>query len=629
MANFDDKKGVSSASGAGSTDDEAAGRVAETHRTEAHHTLAARLNNAAALRHRLGDYEGALELYQESIHARMEAISCDGSLRAGSPRQQRQTSLPSSSNEAKLLEYALERCRVVQKEEQMLRKAAAASAQQQPACLDMYPRPGSSRAAGDDTPLETALFFSTADPIEIPLREDTIHQRGANDAVDSSVTLRNMGLSHHLAGRISADKASKLFDMSLQTYASSSSSGSGTDDFMLLAETLHLSARSQIGLGNLRGASDALKRALHLWRKATISETVASSATPSSNSLDETSSPSQVGTPLELGAADGLSLLGRVRFLAGDLEGSLKMAREALGLRRSALGDHHVIVAATLYNIGVALRELGRTDEATEHVRWFVNHPEISIETKYRPHLADALHTLGLLCLERTETTAAVEIFTRCVEVRRGAHGTAQQSLVGDVLQLGRVLHDIGRYEDAMIQYRSALVIERGLARQQKHYKDTQQPLPQGEEPLLQREQNQEEGLALLQPGESEGLAAVLCSVAQVHQALGEHSQALLCYLDVLRIACSLFGPDDKFVMSLLSTIGNLRLETGDTRGALEDFAESERILRRVAHRASEEGARRRPQQEGSADGDSGPVIVVLSLLQGTGVNFHLHAAAA
>mmetsp|Transcript_33063 Transcript_33063/g.98367 ORF Transcript_33063/g.98367 Transcript_33063/m.98367 type:complete len:604 (-) Transcript_33063:331-2142(-) len=542
--------------------------------TEAHRRLAVSLNNTATLHHQLGDYERALRFYQECVQARMEALS-------HSSRSSQRKTPPSQSSSAERLESALARCQAVQAEERALRAAVRAREEPQPACLDMYPRAGTRHEE-----LEAA-FLPPASPVEIPLhRGGPVHQvqdpGTSDDTRESSVTLHNMGLSHLRSKSVA--KASQLFDMSLSVY------GCGTDP-TLAAQTLNLSAQAHVGRGALHEASDALSEALRLWRESAAS----TSGSPSRG--------------LELGIADTLSLMGRIQLAAGDADRSLELARQALRLRRSALGDDHVVVAATLYSIGLVLREKGHTSDAVEHVRWFVHHSTVNTDPRYRPHLAEAVHTLGLLCLDCSETTRAVEVFSRCVEVRASAHGNAHPALADDLLQLGRVLHDLGRFRDAMERYRAALSIETALARRQ--------------EPAPQEQQGQQD----LRLGESEGVATALCSIGQIYQALEDHSRALRCFEDVLRISRALFGPEDEFVASMLSVIGNVRLEMGETQGAVEDFANAERIVRRLQEQGQAEGM----DESGSRqrDGAAAGPIVVPNLLQAMGIDFHPHAAAA
>uniref|UniRef100_A0A7S4JCU3 MalT-like TPR region domain-containing protein n=1 Tax=Odontella aurita TaxID=265563 RepID=A0A7S4JCU3_9STRA len=602
---------------------------------EVHLSLAAVLNNAAVLHQIRGDYITALQLHEEGLRERMRGI-------ANQEQESHSSSTPGSDKPCRI-EAAVARRSCLEHESTALRQDVASSSVIVSFFqgLDMYPRPGTR------IDLLNESFLPHTAPLEINVGIERVPrggpaQTGAAKATDAdtlleqektSVSLYNIALCHLRSGSDnSAAKASRMFDMSISVSCPSA-------DPVHAAQVRHVSAQAQMGLGNFQEAANEISLAIGLWREA-VSCSNKSSCT------------------LQLGIADGLSLLGRIHLLAGRTKNSLTVACHALDLRRGALGEDHVLVAANLYSIGIVLQRLGRTDEAIEHVRWFVYHPIVRSDDRYYPHLAEAAHALGLMQMERLETERAVDAFTLCIKVRRQLVGGTTNnnaslhsaSLSDDLLQLGRLLLDEGRFEDALVQCSSALAVETALAeaprprRQEQREDNTPLPHQEGQEPVHRYGPAQ-----LLRQGESEGIAAVLWSMGQIRLALGDYEGALDCYSKVLRMSRTIFGPQDEFVMTILIVIGNLNMEMGDAQGASEFYAEVEGIMATTSSlrvQEQENGRQGHPlmdipsgydphwreDAEGLIRRSSGTNIGPSFLLQAmmdTSIHRHRHAAAA
>jgi Flp pilus assembly protein TadD len=95
------------------------------------------------------------------------------------------------------------------------------------------------------------------------------------------------------------------------------------------------------------------------------------------------------------------------------------------------------------YNLGIALRARGETDQAIKHYREAVT---------LRPDYAEAHYNLGRLLVEKTEFEEAIAHYEKALAVNANdaeAHNN-----------LGATLSRIGRTEEAIVHYRNALAIQ-------------------------------------------------------------------------------------------------------------------------------------------------------------------------
>jgi predicted ATPase/class 3 adenylate cyclase len=136
-------------------------------------------------------------------------------------------------------------------------------------------------------------------------------------------------------------------------------------------------------------------------------------------------------------------MLAGVAVERGDLEHALEINEGVLSHWR-ATGDRRR-EATTLHVVGNVLRDLGRLDESETALREAVT---ISRELDDAPELANALHSLGDLSLERHEPGRAIDVYLESLELhRRQARGGREPTscLAG----IAAALAERGEDEDA------------------------------------------------------------------------------------------------------------------------------------------------------------------------------------
>ena len=615
--------------------------------------LAASLNNIGALSHRAGRATGALESYQQAVRVRMDSLrgaaGADHNNTASVPVPAA-AAIPPAAVPPELAEEMVRRSDEARRQERALREAqrsdpagldlfdladgssssaSANSASQRPVDNDgdvdmdmdmggsadntvpevVYTDPlhivdsdsdSDSNTAGSDSDSDSdsdySFAFDQQQENDGDGRDDNDSDGSSHSVADdhrgSAVTLFNMGLVHATNG--SLEKAAQLFNMAKSVVKP-------TAEPALTACVLNNLARVRYQSHDPTEAIRILTRALHLEQAAFADlDTADDTATDDTTTDKNNKKRRQQVVSIEATIIDTLSLMSRLHFAHGDPAKSVELGRETLRIRRSLLGDDHLSVHCTLYNIGLALQRVGDAEESLRHCAYFASKftsaaaaaacvDTARLSPTARAQIGTALHNVGVMQLHHDSVTQSVRTLEAALSVRRAALHTAPDELHPDVAdslyQLGQILQNTGRDREAMDTYREAAHI----------FRRTIGP-------------------------DHEDVAVVCCAMGQIHQSRGETDEALAVYAEVLRIARLTFGPADGFVAEVLGILGNVHLERGDNDAAMECFSESSRILCPG-------------EEEGGGAGRSGPPgqqrqhpLVVPSL---AGFHFHPHAAAA
>jgi tetratricopeptide (TPR) repeat protein len=203
---------------------------------------------------------------------------------------------------------------------------------------------------------------------------------------------------------------------------------------------------------------------------------------------------------IEPSHVDGLHLLGILAHKTGRNE----LAADLIG-KAIALNDQVPIFHS---NIALALRSLGRKDDAIAHLRRAI---------ALKPDFFDALWALGHILHQRGELDEAAARY-RSVLALRPDHAEAHNNL-------GAVLADQGRLDEAVAQYRQALATKPDYS--EAHYNLGNALLGQGR--LEETVAHYQRALAL-QPRMAElhnNLAIVLLRQGKLDEAVTHYRQAL------------------------------------------------------------------------------------------------------
>lgn len=544
--------------------------------------LATALNNTGTLLHASGDHIGALSLFQESVNTRMKALRFD---KAPAPSSSGEASA-SSSNRATLAEEvansrAVEaRYCAVRTEEAHLRSSLGFGTAADPPLgdleqndLDLYQLKNELHSPSAWTEHKSSSppkRFSS--PLRIcshpaALLGPTLESEASN-AVASAITLYNIGLANHRLGE--KDSALRLFKMCLTVLPAETSPE-------IAAVALNNVAQIHYQSGDVNGAMDCLKEALHYEQRSSL-------PVPSSAATVNSGLTSQVD--LEGCIAATLTLMGRIQHDKGSHQEALDLLQEVLRLQRGSLGDDHIDVAVTLYNIGVVMHSLpGGLDEAVSHCKWFLQKAMSALpEADSNPQIAEALLVMGCMLLENAQVTESYKILKLAITVGRKAAEGNNKVLLRSLVTLAHLCHDSGQFDEASSHYREWIQINSSV---------------------LGRDH--------------EEVAAIRCSLGQVQVSLGELDEALVSFEEVLRIGRLSYGDRDIVVASVLEMIGNVHLEKGETDDALANFSDAKWIREQVSREAS----------QSSSSPRLGQGILARHVTRSLTINFHPAAAAA
>ena len=296
-----------------------------------------------------------------------------------------------------------------------------------------------------------------------------------------------------------------------------------------------------------------------------------------------------------LGQANALTFLGQVRLSSGRFADASEVLEEARALYREV--DAPSGLANALAYLGEARRltcdYAGAEQAQLEALRIYEGQGD-------RRGQANAFGYLGQLRTLTGDLSGAAEALNRALEIRTelgNARGRAQS-----LSDLAQVRLGTGQYADANANLQAALEIyrelgdQRGVGIGQTLLGQTQLRLGEQESAV----RNIEEALALFRLIGADGNELwALNHYAAAIAAGGDLDRALALHQDALRTARELDEPDEEALA--LEGIGVIRLQTGDTEGAVADLKQAQAIFDRVGMRLHgqrvEERLGRMPQQ--------------------------------
>ncbi|MEZ4387264.1 MAG: serine/threonine-protein kinase [Candidatus Krumholzibacteriia bacterium] len=225
-----------------------------------------------------------------------------------------------------------------------------------------------------------------------------------------------------------------------------------------------------------------------------------------------------------------LSLLLQER---GDHAAAEPVLRQVLELDRKHYDANHLNIAYSLTNLAISLQQIGRYEEAGRHLDEALAIRRASLAPGH-PEIIKGLSAVGLNHMYRGEYATAEPILREAVDVARehlGRHGIT----AGRLDDLGWLLRELGRYDEALALHREALSIkEEVLGPDHKHT-----------------------GITLMH--------MALCLLASDRLAEAREVQER-----ALAIAQLQFGPENEFTATNELTLARILLAQGNLDGARE-----------------------------------------------------------
>ena len=137
------------------------------------------------------------------------------------------------------------------------------------------------------------------------------------------------------------------------------------------------------------------------------------------------------------------------------------LLREALSVRRRALGADHPAVAQSLNNLGVVLRHRGNYDGAEPLFNEALAMRRERYEGVDHPDLAESLNNLGLLYQERGRYPVAEKLLREAIAIQRAAEAGSNAELAALLANLGILQTEVGDWAAAEPPFREALELRR------------------------------------------------------------------------------------------------------------------------------------------------------------------------
>jgi serine/threonine-protein kinase len=203
-------------------------------------------------------------------------------------------------------------------------------------------------------------------------------------------------------------------------------------------------------------------------------------------------------------AGRALVALGDLDYWRDDYPRALDRHREALAIFTAAGTPSRSEAAATRFNVGTTLRQLGRFEEALDEERHALEierelHGEASLEVAEiaaglaltlhglnrdeeaipfaeaalvtrrkllpadHPRIADALEALGLARMGIAETTASVAALEESLAIRRRVHGPDHPAVLETMNSLASALEAGGRFDEALVVREAAMPLARRI----------------------------------------------------------------------------------------------------------------------------------------------------------------------
>mmetsp|Transcript_25033 Transcript_25033/g.38266 ORF Transcript_25033/g.38266 Transcript_25033/m.38266 type:complete len:692 (-) Transcript_25033:82-2157(-) len=234
---------------------------------------------------------------------------------------------------------------------------------------------------------------------------------------------------------------------------------------------------------------------------------------------------------------------GRVLFRRGDLKASLLSYQECYKHRIAILGETHMDVAATLFNMGQAEEFLGNILKAIEYYQRFL-YIVLLKKGQDSKDVARVLLFIGQLSYDMNDLKQAHEYFSQALVSAKLAFGPNDSMVANVINKIGNVLNDQKEFSLALEVYKAGLALERNLY-----------------------------------PPLDDNIAVTLLNVARIYQHKEETDKALEFFNEALTIKRHL--NDIESIVCNLTSVGTIYEQRGDYTNASRVFSEAVDFLRR------------------------------------------------
>ena len=250
--------------------------------------------------------------------------------------------------------------------------------------------------------------------------------------------------------------------------------------------------------------------------------------------------------PLASMLATALYNMGRVHLVMGTHDLAQWSLLESLQMRRQHLGDDHLDVAATLFNLGqVQEHGLENYDAAIRYYDGFIQIARPILGAQHRD-VAFVHKCIAQVCEKQKNFAQAIEAYHAVLIAYRGTFGMNHLEVASILNKLGLLYSWSKCYDLALLMYEQGLKIEQ-----------------------------------IVLPPNHPNLAVTLSNLAQIHQMLGNLPQSWQLYEQAYEIqirSSSSAGTSDLSVANTLSHMAVLQYLNRDYEAAMDLYQEVLRI---------------------------------------------------
>lgn len=281
--------------------------------------------------------------------------------------------------------------------------------------------------------------------------------------------------------------------------------------------------------------------------------------------------------------ATTLNNLGRVHVQREDFQTALDLYEKALEIRLK-LGEDHIDYAATAFNAGQSLHQLGEFDRALTLYQTFLRVAEKKFTRNHRD-VAVVLSGIAQIYQEMRNYEKAVSLYEESLVVGRAALGNSHSEVAMLLNRLGNYHFDRGNFAKALTAYEEGLLIEQRVL-EETHPNVIVTLTNIGE---IYRQKNDFQNAIRLYleavrlqkkcyGSSSVEVASTLNVLGLIYDLQGNSTMALSCLQEALVIRRSTLGDNHLDVSATLTYLATIFYKRGATCMALQLFSESLRI---------------------------------------------------
>ncbi|EEC47720.1 predicted protein [Phaeodactylum tricornutum CCAP 1055/1] len=283
-----------------------------------------------------------------------------------------------------------------------------------------------------------------------------------------------------------------------------------------------------------------------------------------------------------------MNKIGNLHYEAGDFDSAIDMYLQGLYMEREVLADAHPNIAVTLSNIGQIFKQRGEYDSA---LRLYEEAFSLQVRAfgKCDPNVALTLSNIGLIYYQSGNFAVALEMYQEALAIRRKLYTESNLDVASSLNSIGLVFFKLAQFTKALTSFGQSLNIRRNVLGDSHqdvaiilyNVATVYMELGQEDEAVeFYRETIRVEKTAL-GPTHPD-VCLTLRYVGQIYQQRGDLQDALSCFREILQIQRDNFFEEDLCIARTLNSIANLELQRGNTDAVVETMSDAARISKRA-----------------------------------------------